>query len=314
MPDKEQQKREKIVLEPGTLWTRASEQSKFALACGALQTIATDYQFIEQYGIHFFVRILTNLVRKDEAKKQQDKKKDIFGKEFNPFLPYEKHLFVTDLSDTHLCLLNKYNVIPNHLLIITRAFEEQEAWLTVQDFEALWITLAEVDGLAFYNGGKSAGASQRHKHLQLIPFPFIPDRATIPIEPAFASAQFQNAIGKIPVFPFIHAFAKLDFSWDSPQNAAQETLECYRQLIKAVGLAFEGDRQTGAYNLLMTRKWMLLVPRSQESFESIAVNSLGFAGALLVLNHQQLELLKQYTPMTLLKNVAIRALHNRGMN
>ncbi|NJO94417.1 MAG: hypothetical protein HC820_08970 [Hydrococcus sp. RM1_1_31] len=206
-----------------------------------------------------------------------------------------------------LFLLNKYNVIPNHLLIITRAFEEQEDWLTLQDFEALWVTLAEIDGLAFYNGGKAAGASQRHKHLQLIPFPFIPGETTIPIEPAFASAQFQSLIGKIPHFPFIHAFVKLDFAGEtSLEKAAKLTLEYYCQLIEAVGLSFEGNRQTGAYNLLMTRKWMLLVPRSQESFESIAVNSLGFAGALLVRNQQQLELLKkQYKPLTLLKNVAI---------
>jgi ATP adenylyltransferase len=34
------------------------------------------------------------------------------------------------------------------------------------------------------------------------------------------------------------------------------------------------------------------------------VNSLGFAGAMLVRNEQQLELLKQYNPMTILRNVA----------
>jgi sulfate adenylyltransferase (ADP) / ATP adenylyltransferase len=306
MPDKEQQHRGNLVLEPGTLWKRASDQSESALACGALQSIATDYQFIEQNGIQFFVRSLTNLVRKDEEKKLQDRKTATSGKEINPFLPYEKDLFVADISDTHLCLLNKYNVVPNHLLIITRAFEEQEAWLSLQDFEALWATLAEIDGLAFYNGGKAAGASQRHKHLQLIPFPFIPSKTTIPIETTFASAQFQNFIGKIPHFSFIHAFVKFDFGWEiSIKKAAKLTLEYYRKLIETVGLPFEGNRQTGAYNFLMTKKWMLLVPRSQESFESIAVNSLGFAGALLVRNQEQLELLKQYTPLTLLKKVAI---------
>jgi ATP adenylyltransferase len=49
---------------------------------------------------------------------------------------------------------------------------------------------------------------------------------------------------------------------------------------------------------------MLVIPRSQESFESIAVNSLGFAGAMLVRNERQLNLLKQYNPMTILRNVA----------
>jgi sulfate adenylyltransferase (ADP) / ATP adenylyltransferase len=279
------------------LWMRAIAQTKYALECGSLQTIATDYQLIEQNGINFLVRILSNLIRKDEAKKKQ--------KDFNPFLPYEKDLYVADLSDTHVCILNKYNVVPHHLLIVTRDFEEQESWLTLQDFEALWTTLAEVDGLAFYNGGKIAGASQRHKHLQLAPFPLVPNGVSLPIEPALSFSQSQNSIEVLSIFPFRHALIKLDPAClNSPSEAAIMTLECYKALLESVGLPFEGDRQTGAYNLLMTREWMLLVPRSQESFESIAVNSLGFAGALLVRNRQQLELLKQQSPMKLLANVA----------
>lgn len=75
MPDKEQPKQGNLVLEPGSLWMRASQQTEFALACGTLHSLTTDYQFIEQNGIKFLVRILANLGRKDKAKKQQDKKK-----------------------------------------------------------------------------------------------------------------------------------------------------------------------------------------------------------------------------------------------
>ncbi|AFY79687.1 ATP adenylyltransferase (5',5'''-P-1,P-4-tetraphosphate phosphorylase II) [Pleurocapsa sp. PCC 7327] len=305
MLKREQKERRAIVLKPGTLWKRVSEQTEYALRCGALQTIPTEYEFVEQNGINFLVRISSNLARKDEAKKQQEQKSATSGKEVNPFLPYEKDLFVADISDTHLCILNKYNVVPHHLLIITRDFEDQDCWLTLQDFEALWTCLAEINGLAFYNGGKIAGSSQRHKHLQLVPFPFVPGINSIPIEPALSCVKFQGSLGKIPAFPFLHAFAKLAPAWvNSPLDAAKVTLECYRTLLEAVGLPFEGNRQTGAYNLLATREWMLIVPRSQESFESISVNSLGFAGTMFVRNHQQLELLKKYTPMTILKNVA----------
>jgi ATP adenylyltransferase len=305
MLEREQKERGAIVLKPGNLWKRVVEQTEHALLCGALQTIPTEYEFVEQNGINFLVRMLSNLARKDEAKKQQEQKSATSEKEVNPFLPYEKDLFVADISDTHLCILNKYNVVPHHLLIITREFEDQETWLNLQDFAALWACLAEINGLAFYNGGKTAGSSQRHKHLQLVPFPFVLGVNSIPIEPALSSVEFQGSLGKIPTLPFLHAFAKLDPAWvNSPLDAAEATLECYRTLLEAVGLPFEGDRQTGAYNLLATREWMLIVPRSQESFESIAVNSLGFAGTMFVRNHQQLELLKNYTPMTILKNVA----------
>ena len=174
MPDTQSVNQE-ILLKPGTLWTRIQKQTRHGLECGALQSIATDYEFVEDNGVNFLVRVLTNLTRKDEAKKKQDKaaKK---GKDFNPFLPYEEDLFVSDISQTHLCLLNKFNVVENHLLIVTREFEEQESLLNYQDFQAMWACLREIDGLIFYNGGKIAGASQRHKHLQLVPTPLAPNQ------------------------------------------------------------------------------------------------------------------------------------------
>ncbi|MGE5894106.1 MAG: hypothetical protein ACM34I_08640 [bacterium] len=50
---------------------------------------------------------------------------------------------------------------------------------------------------------------------------------------------------------------------------------------------------------------MLLVPRSRESFDSISINSLGFAGALLVRTRVQLEILKKHGPMNALTSVAV---------
>lgn len=293
-----------MVLEPGKLWTRVIEQTEYALRTGALQSISTDYEFVEQNGISFLVRTLSNLVRKDAAKQA---KSTAAGKDFNPFLPYEEDLFVADISDTHLCLLNKFNVVDHHLLMITRAFEDQENWLTWQDFQAMWLTLAEIDGLAFYNGGKIAGASQKHKHLQLVPLPLAPQGGKIPIEQAIASTQFTGSVGTSPMFPFVHAIAQLNPDWvTSPDIAATATLESYQNLLDAVGIAtneFKSDKQSGAYNLLATRQWMLLIPRLQESFASISVNSLGFAGSLFVRNDEQMQILKHYGPITVLQQV-----------
>ncbi|NET62320.1 MAG: phosphorylase, partial [Symploca sp. SIO2E6] len=148
MPEEQPPSQETRTLEPGTLWTSVTQQTTHALQWGALQSIPTESEFVEQDGISFLVRILSNLIRKDKAKKEQDKKATNSGKEFNPFLPYEEDLFVADISPTHLCLLNKFNVVDHHLLIVTRSFEEQETWLTVQDFEAMGRCLREFEGLA----------------------------------------------------------------------------------------------------------------------------------------------------------------------
>ena len=296
-----------LMLPSGTLWQRIITQTELALNCDALQSIPTEYDFIEAGSIQFLVRILSNLARKQKAKKKQQKKLAKSGKEFNPFLPYEQDLFVGNLSETHLCLLNKFNVVDYHLLIITRQFEEQETWLTQADFEAMWLSLAEIDGLVFYNGGKLAGASQRHKHLQLVPFPLVPDGINLPIEPAIASVQFNNSIGIIPEFPFVHAIATFNPDWiNHLSEAAIFTLELYFELLAKVGLSVRDNPfQSGAYNLLATRNWMMIVPRSQEKFEGISINSLGFAGGLLVKNSEQLQQLKSYHPLTVLKQVAL---------
>jgi ATP adenylyltransferase len=253
--------------------------------------------------------VASNLDRKDSALKEQDKKKADSGKEFNPFLPYDRDLFVADISETHLCLLNKFNAVDYHLLIVTREFEEQESLLARQDFEALLAVMAEFDGLAFYNSGRAAGASQRHKHLQLVPLPLTPSGPEIPIEPALEAACFQDSVGSVPAFPFAHAFARLDLPvGQSPLSAAEVMLERYCTLLRSAGL-LEGEvgsenRLAGAYNLLATAEWMLVVPRSQEHFHSISVNSLGFAGTLFVRNQEQLKVLKDLGPVTVLRNVA----------
>ncbi|MEH2310003.1 MAG: phosphorylase [Nostoc sp.] len=293
----------KILLKPGTLWTSVKEQTEHALQCGALLSIPTEFEFIEQDNVRFLVRILSNLNRKKAAKEKQEKQSATSSQEFNPFLPYEEDLFVADISDTHVSILNKFNVVDYHLLIITRAFEEQESLLTLEDFAAMWACLADFNGLAFYNSSKTAGASQRHKHLQLMPLPLAPSGPQIPIEPLLTSAQFQNSNTTLPKLPFVHAFAPLNSNWvQSPFVGGQAIEQLYRTLLHAVGL---DARQSGAYNLLATREWMLIVPRSQEHFQSISVNSLGFAGALLVRNPAEMEILKAQGPMTILKNVAI---------
>lgn len=305
--------RETLLLEPGSLWDRMLEQTKFALECGALLSLPTECEFVQENGIRFLVRVLSNLRRKDDAKKKQDRQKVQTGKDFNPFLPYDEDLFVADISPTHLCLLNKFNVVDYHLLIVTREFEEQENWLTLRDFEAMLACMAEFEGLAFYNGGAIAGASQRHKHLQLVPLPLVPSGAKIPIEPLIAAAEFEDSIGTIPGFPFVHAMARLDPTWTrSPASGARKTLELYRRLLRATGLQAEeqaeeqanSNRQTGAYNFLATREWMLVVPRSREFFESISINSLGFAGALLVRNQEQLKTLQDCGAIGALTKVA----------
>lgn len=323
--------------ETGRLWHQLRATTQHGLAVGALQSIETNTERIVSANVEFVVRILANLSRKENAQKQQGKTAPA-----NPFLPYETDLYVTDLSETHLCLLNKFNVVDHHFLIVTRQFEPQENWLTLSDFEALVRCLQEVDGLAFFNSGKQAGASQPHKHLQVVPYS--ESLRCFPMEQVIAQAISQ-AQARTPQasderthpdnqphlatfsaqLPFCHAIASVtdasvtDASFTAPlSEAAPPTLRathylnCYHTLLSAIAPSTTAKsrnhqwqgKQSFAYNLLCTRHWMMAVPRSQEKHANISVNSLGFAGSLLVKNAETLKKLKDISPIKLLQHVS----------
>ena len=296
--------------EPGTLWAKVQARTVHALQCGAIHTIPTHFKLVEQGGVNFLIRIVSNLARKAWAKAPQQKPHLATNMNHNPFLPYDQDLFVADISDTHVCLLNKFNVLDHHLLMVTRSFEEQESLLTASDFEALLVCLAEFEGLAFYNAGEAAGASQRHRHWQMVPLPLTPEVSQIPIEPLLSKARFTGTMGFVPGLRFLHVLVMMNLEWiAAPRKGAMELLQQYLDMLQTVGLsgggAEGGTMSPGPYNLLVTRQWMLLVPRSTECFEGISVNALGFAGGLLVKDEQQLNLLKTCGPMTALERVGI---------
>ncbi len=304
------EKKSRIILKKGTLWQDIVKATHNALRIGAQIPLPTEYEFVEDNSIRFFVRILSRLHEKDEARKKQHEESLAGQKTVNPFLPYDKNMFVTDISETHIALLNKFNVVEHHLLIVTRDFEDQEILLTLHDFEALWACMSEYNSFGFYNGGEEAGASQRHKHLQMVPLPLAPEGPSIPIEPLLKQAHFDDKLGTIPGLPFRHVFAILkENNVDFPYGIAKKTLSLYSSMLERLGLETPRTdiltRQSTPYCLLLTRQWMLLVPRSREFFDSISINSLGFAGALLVRDKEQLDLLKKKGPLSVLKSVAL---------
>jgi len=297
----------------GTLWQAILERTQSALACGALQCIRTDFTYVEQNGVNFLVRVAASLQRKNDEKQKRIEQKKSTGQEVNPFLPPDSELFVAKLTDSHSAVLNKFNVIDHHLLIITNHFEDQDTLLTPADFKALWNCMEEFEGLGFYNGGVVAGASQRHKHLQMVPLPMGNDGRLLPIDPLMEQVGNRSGQGKIPGFPFTHTLWPLtDIQGNTIEQNASMLHERYLKMLSAVGLeAIEKNGtkwQSAPYNLLVPRRWMLMVPRSREFCESISINSLGYAGSLFVKNPAELETVRQIGPMNVLRQVSVEAL------
>ncbi len=283
---------------PGTLRDRILEATERGRATGALQPIPTSFHFLEDRGIRFVVRVVDNLRRKQQARLAQGK-----SAPENPFLPCDADLYVADVSDTHVAVLNKFNVMDHHLLIVTRDFEHQERLLTAADFHALWRCLREVDGLGFYNGGVVAGASQQHKHLQLAPFPLTEGIDGLPVDHV-VTAAIEKGDDTVASFPFRHAVCACDESWCSDaQAAACGSRDLYERLLLRSGLSVGPGvlAQPSPYNLLVTRRWMMVVPRREESFEGISINAIGYAGGLLVRKERELSLIREAGPMRVLE-------------
>jgi ATP adenylyltransferase len=288
----------------GALWQWLCQRSRSALDHGALQQIDTREQIIVDGGIPFVVRVAQNLRRKAEDRQINDARRP----DFNPFLPPEAELTVGTIGAEHVAVLNKFNVVEHHLLIVTRRFVPQEALLTPADFEALCWSLREIDGLGFYNGGTVAGASQRHKHLQLIPLPLTPGQRGLPIEQVLPLAQPQQPC-RLDSLPFPHRIATLPANlFDSPDAAADHCQHVYREMLEQLRMSpviqERIDCQSAPYNLLLTRRWLMLVPRTCEHFESISINAMGFAGSLFVRNTEELKRIEAVRPLHVLQSVS----------
>jgi len=273
---------------------------------GALQPIETEEAFVDDAGVRFVVRSVSSLARKRKASGLELPKDRAPA---NPFLPPEPALTVGDLSPTHVGVLNKYPVVPHHLLVVTRQFVPQERLLDTDDFAVLVRCLAEIDGLGFYNSGQEAGASQRHMHLQLVPLPLVGGAWDIPMEALFDSWSASGAVSRLLRLPFKHAFALFEPKlFEVPARAAERMSELYAAQMAAIGVtddvAANDPGQTPPYNLLVTRRWMLAVPRSREKFDAISVNALGFAGSLFVRDETEMRALREAGPMSVLRAVA----------
>jgi ATP adenylyltransferase len=265
-----------------------------ALATGALLPLVVERRTLDDAGLAFSVEWLSSLAMKDLAGKVPragDRSST------NPFLPFEQDLFVADLSDSHVAILNKFQSFAGHLVMITRTFVEQGAPLTRADLEACALMLAQSPGLIFFNSSGAAGASQRHRHLQFIPDYRPPLAAAIQIPTAPWTA------GRSSALPFAHRLYGIAAgTFDDPATAAERLLAAVEDAYAM--LEPQDGPELAAYNLLITRDWLMVVPRRAETAAGVSLSALGFAGLIGLRSPDQFEDVQRFGPMAMLVEVA----------
>ena len=275
---------------PERYWQQGLECSLRAEASGALVPLATERvrePALEPFQLR---RLLSPTPRHLRTS----------GPRPNPFLPWERELEVARLGADHVLILNKYPVQPGHLLLITQGWQPQAGWLQPGDWRAVAAVAADTGGLWFFNSCAAAGASQPHRHLQLLP-----RLATEPSCP-LAPALWEQLLQRRPAWPWCYRLSRRQDPGGGSDLAA-----LYHQHALALGL---GDPQhqplpRHPYNLLFNDHWFLTVRRRQEHTAGFSINALGFAGYLLQTEHSDLGWLRRHGPWALLQQVACREEH-----
>ncbi|GAV48586.1 hypothetical protein ZYGR_0X00130 [Zygosaccharomyces rouxii] len=242
-------------------------------------------------GMPYVLSYAPSLLKKPERGDQPER---------NPFEDPEPELTVLgDIAETNYRLvLNKFPIVAEHSLLVTKEFQDQKSPLNPEELYMSYQLLNTLDDedegkrhMVIYNSGPSSGSSQDHKHLQVLPLPN-----------NFNSLQDKLCSGRdhfIPTFKeeplqsdkvsFAHFVVPLP---ESPEDVNEDLLAMvYISLLQRTLSFFQdwtdekpGLQERKGYNVLMTKQWMCLVPRSNAKAESLDIgfNSTGYAGLVLI--------------------------------
>ncbi|QPH02497.1 hypothetical protein C2857_006707 [Epichloe festucae Fl1] len=164
-----------------------------ARADGELHYFPTQVTLLSVGSVPFQLRFAPALANKPKGPPPPDNDNDDPSRRQKPVDPFAHpapSLFVTDLGPSHYLVLNKFAVVPGHFILATRDFKEQAHVLDESDLESTMSCIEayerartrarargnaegedDDDGLlfAFFNCGEHSGASQPHRHVQLLP-------------------------------------------------------------------------------------------------------------------------------------------------
>ncbi|WP_320676853.1 ATP adenylyltransferase [Prochlorococcus sp. MIT 1300] len=221
------------------------------------------------------------------------------GPKINPFRPWDKRLEIECVSKEHVLILNKYPVHKGHMLLITKRWEPQNGWISIEDWNAIAKIDYDTSGLWFFNSSSNAGASQPHRHLQLL------RRASgemiCPREDWFID-RIKN---KKDETVLDRSCLVIQREPTSNQQEGIILMQKYCELVTAmsIGDPMRDEAPRTPYNLLITPRWIAVIKRRKEGAYGFSINGLGFAGYLLSTEDSDIEWLQKHGPTSLIESV-----------
>lgn len=157
--------------------------------------------------------------------------------------------------------------------------------------------------LAFFNSGPDAGASQPHRHFQVVPLPLVPGTGPGPPMAGPVLRALGDGPGEarpMPTLPFRSWAARL-----GPGTNPPALHRLYLDLLAGGGVREGTDGLTPDHNLVLTTDYLHLAVRRRERAGPVACNALGFAGTLFVKSREALEHVRREGPMAVLAAVGV---------
>lgn len=328
---------------PAQIIASIPEKFEQAKESGDLFFFPSEIHKYEETGIEFEIRLCPALLKKPHLptphfNAQVDGEKAKTVKKFDPFCPpYNPMLLVGELKDEdegaeYVVLFNKFSVVPHHFLLVTKTFTSQTGPLLPPDLvQAYKLLLAARSAgrkfFAFYNCGDLSGASQPHKHIQLIPLD--PEDDGPPIEKLARKAQVEVAEKPFAIdsLPYANHIRRLPSHLSLSTSDDELSMQLSRSFMNLLDLVISTVRHDPtypigppSYNFIMTLEHMHLIPRKmeihvlEETKEEISVNALGFAGMLLVKCDTELEAVKKEGVGKILRGVGVESAHDFQVN
>ncbi|MBE3045664.1 hypothetical protein IMZ48_24580 [Candidatus Bathyarchaeota archaeon] len=243
----------------------------------------------------------------------------------DPFEDIDPELLVAPLG-THNLVLNKFAIVPEHFILATSTFRPQTDLLEEDDLAVTYGCIeayhahcdrADVESssvhegelFAFFNSGEFSGASQPHRHIQLLPVAQMRNGA----EDSEWDVLAKRLVGEVEDLPFT-TFAETIEPGMTPRELRDVYLRLYRHACAAVG-EFLGKRSVSdgaesqesgpariSYNLGVTRHALIVCPRladgapvwdGGEVVGKLALNGTVLAGTALVKNETEWDALRR---------------------
>jgi ATP adenylyltransferase/5',5'''-P-1,P-4-tetraphosphate phosphorylase II len=211
---------------------------------------------------------------------------------------------IAHINSTHILVFNRVCIFRPQLMLLSEdSYRRQHLPLELIDIIATYEVLTslnegEQEFYTLYNCG--FGSSREHKHVQFLPKVdvFFPD-----------DRGFDN--GKIP---YLYFLKYLPMSKDDPDGANNLYLvyeELLAQAKSAVNTACPSGREWVPHNVILTKDWLMVIPRGSNGYEGVSTSSAGMVGSVFLANKDQLKEWKNAGMTKVLAELGIPAVHKK---